>query len=340
MKPIRFAIVGTNFISDLFCDAVRRTPGCEIGAIYSRSDTSGTAFAAKNGLTVPVFTDYGTMLSADLDAVYIASPHFCHMEQSIAAMAAGKHVLVEKSAALNAAQFSAMKEAAEKHHVVLCEAMRPWFDPSLRVIRESLGRCGKLRHARFEFCQYSSRYDRFLGGEVLNAFDPSLSNCALLDIGIYCAANALYLFGAPADVTARSVFLHNGFEAGGTATLLYDGFTAELCYSKVFQSDCLCRIDGEGGAVTYTLPSVPHGAVFSKRVGRDHKEEKIPLPTVENNMVYELAAFCSFAAGDGDESREKSEIGAAESLALTSETISLLDRIRGSAGIDLPGVRN
>ena len=74
MTKIRFAIVGTNFISDRFAEAVK-TSGCaEIVAVFSRKLNTGRHFADKYGIK-KVFCDYTAMLSdGDIDAVYIASP--------------------------------------------------------------------------------------------------------------------------------------------------------------------------------------------------------------------------------------------------------------------------
>lgn len=64
--------------------------------------------------------------------------------------------------------------------------MRPDFDPAFDMIKNALPRIGKIRRASFEFCQYSSRYDRFKDGIIENAFNPALGNAAVSDIGVYC----------------------------------------------------------------------------------------------------------------------------------------------------------
>ena len=96
MTKIRFAVVGTNFISDNFVGAVRASESAEITAVYSRKLDTGRRFAEKHMLT-KVYIDYSEMLSdPDIDAVYVASPTMCHFEHSKAALLCGKHVLCEK----------------------------------------------------------------------------------------------------------------------------------------------------------------------------------------------------------------------------------------------------
>ena len=80
-----------------------------------------------------------------------------------------KHVLCEKVMASNEQEALSMIECAKKNHVVLLEAMRPDFDPAFDMIKNALPRIGKIRRASFEFCQYSSRYDRFKDGIIENA---------------------------------------------------------------------------------------------------------------------------------------------------------------------------
>ncbi len=106
-----------------------------------------------------------------------------------------KHVLCEKVMAVNEAEVRSMIDCARRNQVVLLEAMRPDFDPAFDIVEQNLNRIGRLRRATFEFCQYSSRYDKFREGIVMNAFDPTLGNAAVMDIGVYCINSLVRLFG-------------------------------------------------------------------------------------------------------------------------------------------------
>lgn len=140
-----------------------------------------------------------------------------------------------------------MLSAAQERGLVLLQAMRSAFLPTIPLLREEIARIGPVRRARFSYCQYSSRYDKFKNGIIENAFDPRLGNGALMDIGAYCVNLMVLLFGAPRAVTAKAVFLPGSIDALGTAICEYDGFHAELEYSKVDQSDCISEISGESG---------------------------------------------------------------------------------------------
>ncbi|MBQ8371472.1 MAG: Gfo/Idh/MocA family oxidoreductase [Clostridia bacterium] len=293
---MKLGIIGTNFISEWFSEAARRVEGVELSAVYSRTAERGRAFAEANGVQ-RVYDSLDGMLSSDIDAVYVASPTFMHGVQSIAAMRAGKHVLVEKMMAPSFSVAERMAECADKCGVVLLEAMRPAFDPSTDAIRSAIGRIGRVRRAHLEYCQYSSRYDKFKSGVVLNAFDPTICNSALADIGIYPLHMAVSYFGKPVAVRASSVLLENGFEGEGTLALEYDGMLCEVSYSKITESVSPSVIDGEEGSVVFDRINGPRKIELHHRGGT---VEQIAFPYVEKNMSYEIAAFCDMVEGKRD----------------------------------------
>ena len=194
---IRFGMVGTGFIADWVLAGARQDPRFEAAAICSRNQATADAFAAKHGIP-HTFTSLEEMARSPLvDAVYIASPNALHASQSILCMSGGKHVLCEKPLASNAREARAMIEAARRYGVVLMEAMIATLNPNFRIVREQLPRLGTIRRYFASYCQYSSRYDKFREGIVLNAFDPSLSNGAMMDIGVYTVYPMVALFGRP-----------------------------------------------------------------------------------------------------------------------------------------------
>ena len=294
MKKARIAAVGTNFISDRFAEAAALSKKGELVAIYSRKFDTGADFAQRHGLK-KVYCDYDEMLAdGEIDAVYIASPHIAHARQTVAALDAGKHVLCEKMIAADLDGFLLQKEAMQRSGRVLLEAMRPDFDPALDIIRDAISRLGKIRRATFEYCQYSSRYDRFKSGEVLNAFDPKMKNTALADIGIYPLHVCVALFGAPSSLTARSVFLENGFEGMGEISLSYPDMMASVIYSKITESVNPSVIEGELGSLTFDKINAPSEIKLTLRGEKPVSLKYEPLP---NNMVYEIDAFCDMVGG-------------------------------------------
>lgn len=320
---LKFGIIGTNFISDRFVDAAKNTDA-EIVAVYSRTYETGKSFAEKHGIK-EIFTDLDEFLKGtSANAVYIASPNFMHMPQSIAAMKAGKHVLCEKPIASNSHEYQLMKKVSEETGCALVEAMRPAFDPATEIIMSSLCKLGTVRRALFDFSQYSSRYDRFKDGEDINTFNPALSNAAVMDLGVYCIYMCLRLFGKPISITSESVFLDNGFEASGNALFRYDSLIADIHYSKISDSVIPCCIQGENGSLIFSKTSSPHDISICYR---DGTTESIQVESVPNNMIYEIKAFAEIAEGrlDSDQFSHLSDM-----------VISTIDTIRKNNGISFP----
>lgn len=326
---MNLGIIGTNFISDTLIDAASHFEDIRIHSIYSRKMSTGTKFGGKYGVT-RVFDNLEAFLSdPELDAVYVASPNALHCSQAIAAMNHKKHVLVEKPAASNSRELEQMAAAARENSVVLMEAMRAAYIPGYRWVRENLPRIGTVRSAQFQFCQYSRRYDKFKAGEILNAFNPELSNAAVMDIGVYALHLFLMLFGKPETVQAASVLLHNGMEGTGTALLGYRDMVGAVIWSKITDGIAPSVIQGENGSI-----SINHLTQFTegKLVLRSGDTEEYHYDGPENNMCYELEVFARLVAEkQADQSADVSDI-----LKNTKLCIEVMDEVRRQNGVKFP----
>ena len=294
--PLKLGIVGSNFVASWLCEAARALEGVTLYAIYSRSEEKGRAFAEREGV-LSVYTDFDAFLASGIEAVYLASPTYCHFDMAKKALESGLHVLVEKPMVTHSRQFEVLCALAEEKGLVLLEAMRPAHDEAFTVVKEALLSLGKIRRVSFEFCQYSSRYDAFLRGEVLNAFTPEIAGAALLDIGIYPLFWAVALFGEPTTVTASSSFLENGFEGGGTVLLGYGDLQVSVTYSKVCSSVTPSAIVGEKGALTVDKVTSPEKITL---ILRGEEATLLPHPSYTNNLVCELKTFLSLIGRGGD----------------------------------------
>ena len=292
---LRIGIVGTSMIAHRFADAAKRSGVVYPYAVCSRAEETGLAFAeAEGGLLVE--TDFERFLALhELDAVYIASPNALHFGQAMASLRAGKHVLLEKPTTSTLGEYRALAAEAERRGLVLMEAMRPLHDPAFALVGSAIERLGRIRRVDLEYCQYSSRYDRFLRGEVLNAFDPNLSNAALMDIGVYPIALLVALFGLPDRVCSDSLFLENGFEGAGEMLCRYPDFLATVSYSKITDSVSPSVITGERGSL---LIDRVNGASHITLRLRGESERDLPYFPKEQDMVYEIVDFCRAVRGE------------------------------------------
>lgn len=282
---VRFAVIGTNKITDGFLNAAMLCEDFKLAAVYSRSKEKALEFGSKYGVTL-VYDDLDELAASnEIDAVYVASPNSLHASQSIKMLNGKKHVLCEKTIASNIKELEAMLKAADDNGVILLEAMRPVFDPGFKAIQDNLHKIGKVRRLTFQYCQYSSRYDNFKNGVIENAFNPKFSNGALMDIGVYCIHPMVKLFGMPKKIVASAVKLENGIDGAGTILVEYDGMQGELLYSKITNSKLPSQIQGEKGCMI--IKEIPDTRELSI-IYNNGEIEELEISKHPNNMYYEV----------------------------------------------------
>lgn len=304
---IKYATIGTSLITEQFVTGANDTGRLTLAAVYSRKQETGDAFAQKFGCD-KVYTSLQALADDnEIDAVYVASPNVFHAEQSEMLLKAGKHIICEKPIATSASEYSCLKALADKKGLIYIEAIIPLYNPSRDRIKSAIGRIGNIAMAKIDYCQRSSRYDRFMSGERINIFDMSLYAGTLMDLGIYCVYAAVDLFGMPSDIHASASFLTGGADGSGVAIFKYDNFSACLTYSKTGQSVAPSEIVGDSGSVIIEKAGYYQDAYLVK------SREKIPLfddVPKETLMGYEASALCDFIDGNRlDEYINNSEIG-------------------------------
>ena len=332
---VRFGVVGTNFITDWVIAGARQDERFELAAVCSRKQETADAFAAKHQIP-HTFTSLEEMAKSPLvDAVYIASPNFLHAEQSILCMKHGKHVLCEKPFASNAREAGEMIIASRTYNVTLMEAMKPTLTPNFLSVRENLGRLGTVRRYFSSYCQYSSRYDKFKEGIVLNAFKPELSNGAMMDIGIYTVYPMVVLFGRPDKVDASGIVLSSGADGQGAVNFEYDGMNATVLYSKIANSSLSTEIQGEDGNMTLDRINIISKVTYTPRLaaasgkGPVAEPQDISAVTNRDEYYYEVAEFIDLVLSG----RRESAINSHEHSLITLE---IIDEVRRQLGIVYP----
>lgn len=285
---VNFGLIGTSKISDKFLESANLIRDFKLSAVYSRTYDTGKAFAEKYGVK-NVFTDLDEMAKSKfIDAVYIASPNSLHMEQSIKFLNNRKHVLCEKPMASNVKEVNAMVKAAQDNKVLLMEAMKVTFLPNFKAIKDNLHKIGKVRRCLLSYCQYSSRYDAYKNGEILNAFKPELSNGAIMDIGTYCIHPLVNIFGKPNKVNASALKLESGVDGEGSVILSYEDMEGIAIYSKISNSYIQSEIQGEEGSIVFDkINPIEKVSIMYK----DGNIEDISVPQREEVMYYEVKEF-------------------------------------------------
>lgn len=287
-EAIRFGVIGTSTITEWFLSGASHVKDFILTAVYSRNKEKAKEFAQKHDVQ-HIFTNLNEMAESNLiDAVYIASPNALHAEQTLLFLNNKKHVLCEKAFASNAKEVTKMIDTAKNNQLILMEAIKTIYLPNFKVVKDNLHRIGKIRNYFGNYCQYSSRYDKFKEGMVLNAFKPELSNGSLMDIGVYCIHPMINLFGKPKNLKANALFLKSGVDGEGSILFKYDDMDAIAMYSKITNSNLPSEIQGENGNIIINNINTFENV---KILFKDGKEENLSKFHIKDNMYYEIDAF-------------------------------------------------
>lgn len=194
--PVRWGLLGAGHIARRGAQGIIDAPGCELSAVAARDHGRAGTLAADFGCDT-TYASY-TQLCADerVEAVYVNTTHPWHLEHALLAIEAGKHVLVEKPIALNAAQTTQIFDAARAAGVFAMEGM---WTRTLPVIREvervvAAGEIGDVVRVEASL-SLNLDYD-----ERHRLFDLDNGGGALLDMGVYCCALLWLFLGRPDTV--------------------------------------------------------------------------------------------------------------------------------------------
>lgn len=323
---IRFGIVGTNWITERLLEAASFVEDFQLTAVYSRTEERAKEVGEKYRAT-HLFTSLEEMAKSDvIDAVYIATPNAFHADQAVLFLENGKHLLCEKPLAANEHEVSRMITCAKQNRVVLMEAMKSTLLPNFKVIQEHIHKVGPIRKYVASYCQYSSRYDKYKEGIVLNAFKPELANGALMDLGVYCLYPLITLFGEPEKIEASAFMLESGVDGQGSVLLQYVDRDAVVMYSKITNSYTPTEIQGEHGSM---MIDKIHGAEKVEIRYNDGTVEDLTVEQSLPGMYYELAEFVRLVKQGELESPTNSH----ERSLLTMRT---MDAIRRKIGLVYP----
>jgi predicted dehydrogenase len=204
-KRVGYAVVGMGFISETsVLPAFRHSKKCKLVALVShdpkRAKQLGTKFGVKDCYG---YDSYDQVLNhPGVEAVFIASINGQHVEQTIRAAAARKHVLCEKPLGTTVEECRQMVDACKQNHVRLMTAYRKYFEPGSVALKKLItsGKLGQLRHM---FSTYTEAVDPKKVRWQLNR--QLAGGGSLMDIGIYCVNTMRWLAGTtPTEAIARS----------------------------------------------------------------------------------------------------------------------------------------
>ncbi|MGY1795894.1 Gfo/Idh/MocA family protein [Geodermatophilus sp. SYSU D00525] len=283
-EQIRWGIVGPGRIAQSVMGDFAHVEGARPVAVASRSADRAQAFAQQHGLE-RAYGSYAELLAdPDVDVLYVATPHPQHHAVALAAIEAGKALLVEKAFTATTAGAQEVVDAARANGVFVMEAMWTRFQPAVVRMRELIadGAIGEVRSVQAD-----------LG--VDRVYDPAdrlfaleLGGGALLDLGVYVVSFAQMVLGTPDTVTAAGSTYPTGADAEAALLLGWaDGRSATLTTSLRYPTPGQARVFGTGGWID-VLPRFHHPATLVlHRTGAE--PEEITRPATGVGYSHELA---------------------------------------------------
>lgn len=289
-RPVRVGLIGSQFISSIHAEALRRCPQAELWGVASPTRAHVQLFAQRHGIE-HWYTNYRELLARDeVDLVVIGAPNDLHCEMTLEAAAAGKHVVVEKPICLNLAEADAMIEACRTAGVKLMYAEELCFAPKYVRLKELLD-SGALGAP--VLLKQSEKHD---GPHAAHFWDVARSGGGVtMDMGCHAIEFFRWMLGRP---KISSVYAHLSTSVHGNKTQGDDnalvivefenGVTAlaEESWTKLGGMDDRAEVHGSQG-VAYANLLQGNSILTYSNVGYDYAVEKAGSTRGWSFTIYE-----------------------------------------------------
>lgn len=226
---VRWGILGAaNFALNHMGPAIHAAKGADLVALATSDPEKAKGFAAfRPGLRVHATYD-ALLADPEIDAVYVPLPNHLHVEWTLKALAAGKHVLTEKPIALTAPEIDRIIAARDASGLLAAEAYMIVFHPQWQRAKEWLeaGEIGTLRHVDVAFSFHLTD-----GDNIRNR--PETGGGSLRDIGVYTFGSARFVTGAEPVSLQAQVIRDNGIDSFANITAMMEGPTGRFTYGSM-----------------------------------------------------------------------------------------------------------
>jgi predicted dehydrogenase len=314
MKTINVGLVGSGFVSDIHAQSLRQVPDARILAVASPTPGNAEAFA-RRGEIPHAFTDYKKLLEMpEIDMVVIGAPNDLHAEITLAAAAAGKHVVCEKPLSMTIAEADAMVAGCRKANVKLMYAEELCFAPKYVRLKE-LADSGAL--GEIHLVKQSEKHD---GPHSPWFWDVTRSGGGVtMDMGCHALCFFLWFYdwARPESILADMATSVHGEKTRGddNATLIvtFPGGRkglAEESWTRKGGMDDRAEVFGAKGC-SYAYLHMGIALQTYSEVGYDYVVEKAPVSTGWSYTIYEELwnygfpqEFAHFVACARDRERE------------------------------------
>jgi predicted dehydrogenase len=320
---VRWGIISTARINGKFIAGARQSSALEILAVASRERGSAERYAADNDIE-RAYGGYDALLAdPDIDAVYISLPNSMHVEWTLKALEAGKHVLCEKPMGRRGADVQHAFDVADREGRLLMEAFMYRHNPQTRRVVElvSDGAVGRVRLIRSAFS--------FAAADPANVrLSKALEGGALMDVGSYCVNGSRLIAGEPERVGAEQVIGGDGVDIVFEATMRFaDDVLAHFDAGLALDTRDALEIVGDEG--TMFLDDPWHCLEPVIQLYRDGERELIEVEVVNSylleaeNMSAAIRGEAALLLGRADALGQARAIEALYESADTGQTVTL-----------------
>ena len=276
---VRWGIISTARINSKFLAGARQSSALEILAVASRERASAERYAADNGIE-RAYGGYDALLAdPDVDAVYISLPNSMHVEWTIRALEAGKHVLCEKPMGRRVSDVERAFDVADREGRLLMEAFMYRHNPQTRRVVDLVqdGAVGRVRLIRSAFS--------FATADPANVrLAQALDGGALMDVGCYCVSGSRLLAGEPQRVSAEQVTGGDGVDIVFAATMRFaDDVLAHFDAGLALDTRDELEVVGDEGSLFLDDPWHCLEPVIELR--RDGARERIEIEVVNSYLL-------------------------------------------------------
>jgi xylose dehydrogenase (NAD/NADP) len=272
MGAVRWGIMSTARINRLFLAGVRASAEAEAVAVASRDRAGAERYAREHGIARAHGSYEALLADPEVEVVYISLPNSLHLEWTVRALEAGKHVLCEKPLGRRATEVRAAFDIAEREGRVLMEAFMYRHHPQTRRLVELVD-AGAVGRVRMIQAAFSFRTEDPADVRLQVAFDGG----ALMDVGCYCVSAARLIGGEPERVSAEQVLGGDGVDVAFAASMRFPGgvlahFDAGLALAPRHHLEVV----GEEGSLFLADPWHCRAPLIELRRGGDTKRIEIP----------------------------------------------------------------
>lgn len=321
MKEYRWVSLGCGVIANQLAQAMAKK-GRKLYGVANRTYEKAVQFAEKYGVEKVYDSMEDVFLDDQVDIIYISTPHNTHIQYLRKALAAGKHVLCEKSITLNREELEEAISLAEKNQVILAEAMTIYHMPIYKKLNEIIesGKLGALKLIQMNFGSYKE-YDmnnRF--------FSRNLAGGAMLDIGVYALSFVRWFMSSkPEEVLSQVRYAPTGVDEQASILLKNkEEEMASVILSLHAKQPKRGTIAFEKGYVE--LYEYPRGEEAVITYTESGEKETIRAGSTEDALVYEVEDMEQAVSGDE----------AVMKLSYTKDVMDLMTRIRKDWGMKYP----